>query len=403
MIRDMQWKHQAAAACLALGMLTPALAEPGAVGPPTTVNGVPNVSPPIVKNGVKYYPAVLVGEAMNVVFTWDAATHTLYANGVPSPLEPLIVDEQVYLPIEPYSTELSDAPDPRYRVNPTLPGESAMRARYARAKQVMPNDRPEIARVDDNYMHYNMQLPAHPWLTNRAVPNYPGMSRDDTSENALPQHMRQGAAPPNPGVDPNQLPNHLPPPGSTPPPEQTLAVQPAGPGVQTGVPLRHTRRGGPGSLERGAEPAPAPQPVALDPYASPNTAYATPAPKARPTFNFQAHSEKNSIFEVAVHDVQLSRNLQGVYPSAEGKQWVAAKVTQKNLSFVLQVEPGIFALRDRDGKRYPAVSQHTQLAEESIPPGEKRQGVVVFELPDTAIPTRLELEGTMPLKVDLEQ
>ncbi|MCA9790510.1 MAG: DUF4352 domain-containing protein [Candidatus Eremiobacteraeota bacterium] len=399
----MQWKHQAVAACLALGMLAPALAEPGAVGPPTTVNGVPNVSPPIVKNGVKYYPAVLVGESMNVVFTWDPATHTLYADGVPSPLEPLIVDEQVYLPIEPYSTQLSDAPDPRYRVNPTLPGETAMRARYTRAKQIMPNDREEIARVDDQYKHYDVQVPAHPWLTNRVVPNYPGMSRDDTSESTLPAHLRGGAAPPNPGVDPNQLPNHLPPPGSTPPAEQTLSMQPATSGVQTGVPLRHSTRGGPGSLERGREtPAPT-QPVALDPYAAPQTAYAKPAAKARPTFTFHPNSEKNSVFEVAVHDVQLSRNLNGVFPAAEGKQWVAAKVTQKNLSFVLQVEPGIFALRDRDGKRYPAVAQHTQLAEDSLPPGENRQGVVVFELPDTAIPSRLELEGTMPLKVELEQ
>ncbi len=388
----MKWQSSALAVFVSLSLAAPGTAEQGAVGPPATINGIPNAPAPILHQGVKYYPAVVIQEVTGIIFTYDRATETLYANGAPSPLEPLVHNQQVYLPMEPFNINLStDHRDETWRTNPNMPGQTAFEARRHRIERIFPDDRQELQRTDDYYRPYETSLPDHPWMTTPVLPPMQAQSIDPTYERGKPAHMQPGAAPPEPEFHPESLPDRLPPPGT---PSHPVAVS-SPPPTETGVPLRVTSQGG--------APQQEPQPtIQANPYASPGVALDAPRQRFSRGFRFIPQGAKNSVFEVYVKDAKITRNLNGVFPAAKNRHFVAVRVAQRNHSFVLQVEPGTFALRDDKGDRYVPDEELSQMEMSALAPGDVRAGLLVFDLPASAVPDRLELEGTMPLKVPLQ-
>lgn len=378
---------------------TPALADRQAVGPPTTVNGVRNVAPPIVKDGIKYYPANVVAEYIGAQMEWDPVTHKVYANGHEVDFEILLVGETLYLAYEPTvvvdgTTEQPPGPEGHDQHQGPPVWQTAVEARRHRIDEMMPDDPGDIAR--DYRVPVKSDVPLHPWSTGSGGP---AVVAHTPASPTVPAHLQPGAAPVQGPVQPQSLPATLPPPGS-PPPGQThpqVIVPSVSTGPATGAPRVVTTQGGP--IDASAPPD---QVVALnaDPYRQPRD-YTAPAPPPRAPAVFEPVSGANDLFHVSVQGLNQTSSFEGVVPAPQGKKYVVVSVAQKNLSHVLQVEPGNFALRDTNGKRHAHDQRLSQIEPISLAPGDVNVGRLVFEIPSDVQPARIELEGTLPLKIDL--
>lgn len=345
-------------------------ASPVLVGPPPMVDGKPAPMDVVKKWGRLWYPAPLVGYYRHMEFAYDHAARKLYIDGQLSEMEALVVDGIVYLPVKP----IADVND--------LTKSQASEAARQQLYHNHPEDRGNPVLVSSPT--------SHPWAK-QGQPIGRIIDLEPTGHSGVPAHMQPGAAPPQRA--PEKLPGRLPRPGETatvnPTREPTVQIAPS-----HGIPRQVTAQGGQpeGRLVTPEQPKTL-QPV---PYKEPTVASGQPKPPPSlpDKAAFGPKSAQNKIFEVSVGGAALARS------SKDGL--LTLKLQQKNLSPVAQANLGSFAIRCSDGTRVEPVRSRSYLPGKALAPGQARDGELVFRLPREATPKSLELEGTSPLSLPLE-
>jgi len=340
----------------------------------------------VKKNGQIWYPASVVGYHRSIDFAYDFATRTLFANGVETLLESVVVDDIVYVNMTPKVTAGS--------MHPGMDLLASKREELKAMESVSPH---LDGRTDALFMSQNGPDHAHPWSEYPGEPQGPIIDLDPTSEAAMAPHMRPGARPP--ARPPEALPNRLPRPGEvqassgtsepvvqvvapTGPSEPTVAVSPSG-----AVPLSVTTEGGP------SEPTERPEVSGLIPIPD--------APKApvnddpfRASGSLQPASAENSVYKV-----HLASGTWQVNPS---DRILRVKLQQQNQSRVAQSNLGSFTVRCADGTRVEASRTRSYLPDGTLDPGTSREGDLVFRFEPKQAPKLLELEGALKLSVPLQ-
>lgn len=353
---------------LAFSLLSPAVAAPVPVGEPPMVDGQPARMAVVKKWGRIWYPAPLVGFYRKMNFAYDHARRELYVDGQLSEMETVVVDGIVYLPIKPIATGTDMAPS------------EASAAAREHLYHSHPHERGRSILETQNQQ-------VHPW-SDQAQPVGRVIDLEPTGSTYVPPHMRPGAAPPQHA--PEALPGRLPRPGETALVQSekvpTVQIPPSG-----GVPRQIQTQGGqPEGHVTGPDQRRAMEPV---PYQAPQTVKEPESEKPGDS-SFRAQTARNKVFEVAVDSAQLKRG--------EREGVLTLKLHQTNLSPVAQANLGSFAIRCEDGTRVEPVRSRSYLPGKALGPGQNRQGELIFRLPLKASPRTLELEGTLPLSVELQ-
>ncbi len=362
---------------MAAGLLffsQPAAAQPVLVGPPPTIDGQEVKLPIVRKHGRLWYPASVVGHHRNIDFAYDHSTGKIYAHGAETAIETLVVDGIVYVPIAPQVTEQN-----------RLPGKEILRSMRPQFEQYEDEYPIKKGNADALYQHMDVATPAHPWSAPQVTYDAPVLDLDPTGNTQVPAHLRPGAAPPHRPAEP--LPNRLTRPGSIPPAEVSATVQPVSPTAEQRVGIGGPPKGLVDNSSQALQPLPYAQPSQVEPA---NQRVAAAAPT-----QLKPSSGKNNVFEVAVQSARLAESA--------GETLLSVKLEQVNLSVVPQSNLGSFALRCQDGSRIEPVRTRSFLPEGTLAPGQQREGELLFRMPGSAVPRSLELEGTIPLSVPLQQ
>lgn len=351
-------------------LATSSMAGPVGVGPPVVVDGEVAPYARVKKNGVIWYPASVVGYYRQIDFSYDYATQTLFADGVETYIESLVVDDIVYVNLAPRATH-SDM----------RPGMTALAARRDEIKSMESASSHMTGNTEALFMSEDVPVHAHPWASTPADRSGPLIDLDPTSEEVVAPHLRPGAAPPQ--APPEKLPNRLPRPGESP---ATAEERPSYEvSSKSGVPLRVTSQGGPsqdtGSVDN-LIPIPEKPKVApeVDPFGSSGA--------------LRAAQGENSVFQV--------RLLQGAWQVNQSDRVLRVKIEQRNLSPVAQSNLGSFAVRCKDGARVEASRTRSYLPDGTLDPGTLRDGELVFRFAPEQTPQALELEGALKLSVSLD-
>lgn len=375
---------------LALWAPAAAIPQPVQMPPPPDQYGEEVPPPLVVKRGIRFYPLALWSKAGHR-WDYDAGTGLIYLNGMRYDMPHVVYKGCVYVPGKPTDT-LDDLQGREYIRNylTMLEKKEAHKPEITRKNPAL-RDSYELGEEED-------YAPAQPLPPGAVV-------LDNTSEAQLPPHMQPGAAP---LAKHQQLPNHLPRPGSEPVATETVQVV-APPQSQTppprhgGVPRVMTHNGG----RSGQAPAPAeqaPPPVALNPYGQ-QQSDARPRPQPQPAAaarkNYSLNRGQNSVYVVEVRSARETGDLEGVGQAPGDSLYLVLEVLQRNHSFVRQSETGNFVVRTTGGERYSHLDAHSTYSNDPLPAGEKRQHRLVFLLPKKERVLRLELEGVLPLQVDL--
>lgn len=365
-------------------------AQPVLVGPPPVVDGKLMPMPTVKKWGQYWYPASLVGYRRGIEFAYDAATNTLYADGSKLEMDTIVIDGTVYIPLQPVITQAG-----------LRPGMEALEVRRPRYEALQAGAPEHAGSMDALFMENSVDMPEHPWAEGASyTPTGPIIDLDPTGVSSVPSHLQTMPVASGP-VAP--LPGRLPTPGLAPIPQADsqatlLAPTRVEPG---GMPLKVTTRGGPEAA--GAELA------ASSPVASPATTSAVsyptglqpipPTPSSLATSKAKAGdgmlapvSGRNQAFEVRVSGATLK---------GDDNPVLHLQIAQTNLSPVAQANLGSFALRCQDGVRVEPVRSRSVMPEGTLAPGGVREGELTFRLSPGAVPTTLELEGTLPLSLKL--
>jgi hypothetical protein len=333
----------------------------------------------VKKHGRLWYPASVVGYHRGINFSYDYATHKLFADGVETYIESVVVDRVVYLDITPQVTQQG-----------MRPGMDSLAARQAQLKAYDGASSHLEGRTDALFMSENVPYHAHPWTQGSNDQSTPIIDLDPTQEAHMAPHMRPGARPPE--APPEKLPNRLPPPGG-----QQLATDTNGT-VQVvapeGIPKQITEQGGPAVPSTGAADEPATvdptglQPIPKQPDVVPDTSPFTSPGELRAT------TSRNSVFKVDV--------VEGSWQMSSDRL-LRLKLSQVNISKVAQSNLGTFAVRCADGTRVEASRTRSFLPDGTLAPGALREGELVFRLSSNQKPRTLELEGALGLSVPLHQ
>lgn len=339
----------------------------------------------VKKHGRLWYPASVVGYHRGIQFAYDYATKKLYANGVETYIQSVVVDQVVYVNMTPRITQQD--------MRPGMSDLEARRAQLDAYDSVSPHFE---GRTDALFMSENVPFHAHPWVEGSVDRNAPIINLDPTHEEPLAPHMRPGARPPE--APPAQLPNRLPGPGAasvatdgngtvqvvapdgTQGPVETVQVV-----APDSASLRPTT-GGPSATA--ATDVNGLQPIPKEPEARPDTSAFSSSGK------LQASSSQNSVFKVEV--------MSGTW-QVSADNLLRLKLTQSNISKVAQSNLGTFAVRCADGSRVEASRTRSFLPDGTLAPGSLREGELVFRLSENQRPRALELEGALGLSVPLHQ
>lgn len=359
------------------GLLTlSSLANPVKILPPPIVDGKPIVMPVVKKGGRLWYAAPLVSYYRKLPMAYDAATKTVYVLGEKTQIESLLVEDTLFLAMDPKVTTKN------------------MRTGH----QYLHHIRPEIERMEKSntrmagltervYMDSAVEVPNHPWGPDQAQPMGPIIDLDPTGYQGeeIPAHMREGAHAPT--HYPSHLPNRLPPRGT----QSTASTQQ----ISQSPPASHPSVSSSGHHGVGGPPAVAatesrvqglePVPEILGPQG--------PAVPKMGENQIASSQAKNDVFAVSVAGGQLT-----ISPSGG---LLTLKLSQTNIGPVAQSNLGTFSVRCSDGSRAEAVTSRTYLPGKSLKPGEDRSGQLVFRLAPNATPKAVELEGALPLVLPL--
>lgn len=355
--------------------------------PPAVVDGEIVPYSRVKKFGRFWYPASIVGHHRGVIFTYDYGTGKLFANGIETSIETVVVDDVVYVDINPELTHQS--------MRPGMQRLSNRRAQLEEFEKASPHLE---GRTDTIFMSENVPGHVHPWAEAPSGQHIPTIDLDPTGEAPLAPHMRPGARPPS--AAPAALPNRLTRPGEIAPsevssaatPVETIKIPPTQPdsSVPTvGIPAAVTEKGGPIST------APVDDPGGLQPIPE------KPVPPAPDTSGFNSSgnvavaTDENSVFKVEVTG--------GVWELSDSGSLLRLSIEQTNLSRVAQSNLGSFAIRCEDGTRVEASRMRSSLPDGVLDSGAYREGDLVFRITDGRRPQTLELEGALPLSVSLQR
>ncbi len=344
-------------------------ANPIPVGPPATVDGKPVVMPVVKKWGQYWYPASLVGHNMGVEFAFDHATKTLYVDGSRLDMDTVVVDGIVYIPIK-----------PRLSNGGMEPGMAMLKARRHEYEAQEHNAPEKAGNTQIMFMHTEVEVPAHPWEEEHSgEPEAfgPVIDLDPTGETIpVPGTMRPQEAP-------KPLPNRVSRIPAVAPPEQMLPTSSTG-----SMPAMVRTQGGP---QGGSVSAVSPLPqVGLS--SSPSGLQPIPGGGAG-SLALTPRQVKNQAFELSL--------LGGDVQTAAEDRTLALKVRRKNISPVTQANLGRFVLRCQDGSRLEPVESRSALPSSALSPGGSHDGELVFRLAPGSVPASLDLDGAMPLSLDL--
>jgi hypothetical protein len=114
-------------------------------------------------------------------------------------------------------------------------------------------------------------------------------------------------------------------------------------------------------------------------------------------------SSANASFSVTVTDVDRCDNLRGYYQPRSGYRFLLIHVSQKNVTNFPQVDPGKFYLQDNNGNTYEHLEEMSTHRPVILRPYGLNFGYLVFELPETTLPSKLILTcvGQPPLGLTL--
>jgi hypothetical protein len=375
--------------CFSLATTVAASASPTQIESPSVVNGEVTGYPRVKKNGEIWYPASVVGYYRSIQFSYDYANNTLYANGMETYIQSVVVDNVVYVNLAPKVT-----------AGNMRPGRDSLALRRAQLK-AMEGASPHMeGNTDALFMAEEVPSHVHPWAQMPEQNQGPIINLDPTSEEALAPHMRPGARPPE--AAPEALPNRLPRPGETAArssesqgtvqvvaPAETVepvvTVQPTAP--TNGIPLSVTTEGGPGG-SGGTADVSGLIPIPAAPQPAPDTN------PFRASGNLQSASGANTVFKV-----QVAGGTWQVNPS---DKILRVRLQQQNLSRVAQSNLGKFTVRCADGTRVEASRTRSYLPDGTLDPGGQREGDLVFRFAPEQNPQALELEGALKLSVALQ-
>lgn len=362
------------AVCLSM----PIYAGPVLVGPPPVVDGKPLPMPTVKKWGQYWYPASLVGYMRGIEFAYDAATNTLYADGSKLEMDTIVIEGRVYVPLQPVVTQAG-----------LRPGLEALQLRRSKYEAMRRNDPEAQGNMDALFMETEVDMPDHPWAEGASfTPTGQIIDLDATGTGALPAHMQ--SMPVNSGAI-APLPGKLPPPSFD---SQYDSPQSSPSARASGIPLHITTAGGPQVASEPALPTTSATPTGMQPIpVAPLETKETSVVPANASRDLAPASGKNQVFEVSVKSAKVQAgSLDGV---------LLVRLSQKNLSPVAQANLGSFALRLKDGRRLDPVRSRSVMPDGTLAPGGVREGELVFQMPQGALPGTLELEGTLPLSVGL--
>lgn len=358
-------------------------ASPVVIEPPALVKGKPAPYSRVKKNGSIWYPAAVVGHYRQIVFSYDYANHKLFADGVETLIESVVVDRVVYVNLAPKVSQ-----------GDMRPGMNSLALRRAHLKSMENTSSHMQGNTDALFMSENVPTHAHPWTSSPGDRNGPIINLDPTSEEHVAAHLRPGARPPQQA--PEQLPNRLPRPGENTAAEQTASQQP----VETvqippseGIPRHVTSQGGPSQThDSGVTVSTTTDATGLQPIPKDTT----PKPEAKPfdsSGRLGQTSGQNSVFLVQVTG--------GVWQVESNNRILKLKLNQKNRSQVAQSNLGSFTVRCSDGTRVEASRTRSYLPDGTLDPGGEREGELVFRLSSAQNPEVVELEGALRLSVPL--
>lgn len=356
---------------VAAGLASQVLADPVTVGPPVVVDGKMAPYSLVKKSGQIWYPASVVGYERGINFSYDHGSRTLFANGVETQIEAIVVDDIVYVNLTPKVTQ-----------HDMRPGMNTLALRQAELRQ-MESASPHLEGYTDALlMSENVSSHPHPWTSGPDLGQLPIIDLDPTAEEPVAPHMQPGARPPEapPARLPNRLPDSNEPAYSAAQPGGAVEV-PYSPGAGNGIPLQVSAHGGPedGSVAN------------LTPVR--NT---EPVKSAAPFTNsglLNQSQGENSVFRVKI--------LKGDWQVTPKDRILHVKLEQTNRSKVAQANLGSFAVRCEDGSRVEASRTRSYLPENALSPGAGRTGELVFRLSAGQVPQSLELEGALQLALPL--
>ncbi len=111
----------------------------------------------------------------------------------------------------------------------------------------------------------------------------------------------------------------------------------------------------------------------------------------------------NASFSITVTDIDRCENLRGYYQPRSGYRFLLVHVSQKNVTNLPQVDPGKFYLQDNSGNTYESLEEMSTHRPIILRPYGVNFGYLVYELPETSLPSKLILTcvGQPPLGVSL--
>lgn len=118
---------------------------------------------------------------------------------------------------------------------------------------------------------------------------------------------------------------------------------------------------------------------------------------------FIPRSAFNEEYKVTVSDLKEAKVYKGMYNSQSGYKFVIISVSQQNLSNKVQLYTGKFVLFDEKNIRYEYIEGLSSYILQILMPMGINFGTLVFEIPETSIPSKLMLEtyGSTPIIVNL--
>lgn len=118
---------------------------------------------------------------------------------------------------------------------------------------------------------------------------------------------------------------------------------------------------------------------------------------------FIPRSAFNEEYKVTVSDLKESKIYKGMYNSQDGYKFVIISVSQQNLSNKVQLYTGKFVLFDNRNIKYEYIEGLSSYVLQILMPMGINFGTLVFEIPESAIPSKLILEtyGSTPIVINL--
>ncbi|MCX7972205.1 MAG: copper amine oxidase N-terminal domain-containing protein [bacterium] len=118
---------------------------------------------------------------------------------------------------------------------------------------------------------------------------------------------------------------------------------------------------------------------------------------------FIPRSAWNEEYKVTVSDMKESKIYKGMYNAQIGYKFVIISVSQQNLSNKVQLYTGKFVLFDNRNIRYEYIEGLSSYVLQILMPMGINFGTLVFEVPETSIPSKLVLEtyGSTPIVINL--